>query len=142
LASNSFAVLPPQACCLIAAFGCNAQMRAPRQKKTGGNRMPHDPHTRRRQIKDRLEQAEKTLSATRNSAGGHSRAVLLHLERQIHASKKDLALLEGQLAADASSEGVPAQENDRHGGSGAKAGPAAKNVKPERGMRGRVSPLY
>ncbi|WGJ13054.1 hypothetical protein QEV83_09940 [Methylocapsa sp. D3K7] len=56
--------------------------------------MPHDPHTRRRQIKARLEKAEKTLSATRSSAGGHSRAVLLHLEREIHASKKDLALLD------------------------------------------------
>jgi hypothetical protein len=95
---------------LIAAFGGIARgARAP-AKKTGGNRMPHDPHTRHRQIKARLEQAEKTLSATRNSAGGHSRAVLLHLERQIHASKKDLALIEVQLADGANSGHSKAQE--------------------------------
>jgi hypothetical protein len=56
--------------------------------------MPLDPQARRRQIKARLEQAEKTLTATRSSAGGHSRAVRLHLEREIHASRKDLDLLD------------------------------------------------
>jgi hypothetical protein len=109
-ASNSFAVLPPQAWCLIAKFGGNAcGARAP-AKKTGGNRMPYDADARRQQIKARLEHAEKTLSATRSSAGGHSRAMLLHLEREIHASKKDLALLEAQLAGAARSACMPADE--------------------------------
>jgi hypothetical protein len=53
---------------------------------------------RREEIEARLEHAEKTLLATRNSASGHSRAVLLHLEREIQASKKDLALLDAQSA--------------------------------------------
>jgi len=60
--------------------------------------MPPGRKARRREIKARLERAEKTLSATRNSAGGHSRAILLHLEREIHARKKDLALLDAQPA--------------------------------------------
>jgi hypothetical protein len=60
--------------------------------------MPQRRKTRRQEIEARLARAEKTLSATRNSASGHSRAVLLHLEREIHASKKDLALLDAQSA--------------------------------------------
>jgi hypothetical protein len=94
--------------------------------------MPHDPHTRCRQIKARLEQAEKTLSTTRNSAGGNSRAVLLHLEREIHASKKDLALLEVQLASDANSELIPAQETIAISAAGQKLGMLQKGVKPAR----------
>jgi hypothetical protein len=60
--------------------------------------MPQARQPRREEIEARLERAEKTLSATRNSAGGRSRAVLLHLKREIHASKKDLALLDAQSA--------------------------------------------
>jgi hypothetical protein len=60
--------------------------------------MPQRRKTRRQEIEARLSRAEKTLSATRNSASGHSRAVLLHLEREIHASKKELALLDAQSA--------------------------------------------
>jgi hypothetical protein len=94
--------------------------------------MPHDPHARRRQIKARLEQAEKTLSATRSSVGGHSRAVLLHLEREIHASKKDLALIEVQLAGDASSGRIKAQETIAISAAGQKLGMLQKGVKPAR----------
>jgi hypothetical protein len=57
---------------------------------------------RRQELKARLERAEKTLAATRNSASGHSRAVLLRLEREIHASKRDLALLDAQSAGSGS----------------------------------------
>lgn len=60
--------------------------------------MPRERKARRLEIKARLERALKTLSATRSSAGGHSRAILLHLEREIHARKKDLALLDAQPA--------------------------------------------
>ncbi len=60
--------------------------------------MPHEHKTRRDEIEARLERAEKTLSATRNSASGHSRSVLLHLEREIQASKKELALHDAQAA--------------------------------------------
>jgi hypothetical protein len=60
--------------------------------------MPQGCQARRKEIEARLEHAEKTLSATRNSASGHSRAVLLHLEREIQASKKELALLDAQAA--------------------------------------------
>jgi hypothetical protein len=60
--------------------------------------MSHEHEARRQEIKARLESAEKTLSAMRSSASGHSRAIRLHLEREIHASKKDLALLDMQLA--------------------------------------------
>ncbi|MGH6810860.1 MAG: hypothetical protein ACREDM_00470 [Methylocella sp.] len=67
--------------------------------------MPHGRKARREEIEARLERAEKTLSATRNSASGHSRAVLLHLEREIHASKKELAMLDAQAAGSASSKG-------------------------------------
>lgn len=94
--------------------------------------MPHDPEARRQKIKARLEQAEKTLSATRNSAGGHSRAVLLHLEREIHASKKDLALLEVQLAGAASSECLPAQETIVLSAAGQEAVMQQKGAKPAR----------
>ncbi|MDQ6868760.1 MAG: hypothetical protein M3178_10265 [Pseudomonadota bacterium] len=64
--------------------------------------MPQGFKARREEIEARLEHAEKTLSATRNSASGHSRAVLLHLEREIHASKKDLASLDAQSAGSGS----------------------------------------
>jgi hypothetical protein len=64
--------------------------------------MPQVRQPRREEIEARLERAEKTLSATRNSASGHSHAVLLHLEREIHASKKDLALLDAQSAGSGS----------------------------------------
>lgn len=60
-------------------------------------------------IKARLEQAEKTLSATRSTAGGHSRAIRLHLEREIHASKKDLEMLELQKT---DSDGPDSQEEN------------------------------
>jgi hypothetical protein len=64
--------------------------------------MPQGRQPRREEIEARLERAEKTLSATRNSASGRSRAVLLHLEREIQASKKDLALLDAQSAGSGS----------------------------------------
>ncbi|MFZ0495714.1 MAG: hypothetical protein WBE80_01280 [Methylocella sp.] len=67
--------------------------------------MPQGRKARRQEIEARLERAEKTLSATRNSASGHSRAVLLHLEREIHASKKDLALLDAQATDSGSANG-------------------------------------
>jgi hypothetical protein len=60
--------------------------------------MPQEREARRQEIKARLESAEKALSAMRSSASGHSRAIRLHLEREIHASKKDLASLDMQLA--------------------------------------------
>jgi hypothetical protein len=60
--------------------------------------MPQGRKTRREEIKARLERAAKTLSATRNSASGHSHAILLHLEREIQASKKELALHDAQAA--------------------------------------------
>ncbi len=60
--------------------------------------MPQGRKARRQEIKARLDRAERILSATRNSAGGHSHAILLQLEREIHASKKDLALLDSQPA--------------------------------------------
>jgi len=66
--------------------------------------MPQGRKARREEIEARLERAEKTLSATRNSASGHSRAVLLHLVREIHASKKDLALLDAQSAGSGSAQ--------------------------------------
>ena len=60
--------------------------------------MPQGYKARREEIEARLECAEKTLSATRNSASGHSRAVLLHLEREVQANKRELALLDAQSA--------------------------------------------
>ena len=54
--------------------------------------------SRRLKFKALLERAEKNLSAMRSSAGGHSRAIRLHLEREIHARNKDLALAELELA--------------------------------------------
>jgi hypothetical protein len=56
--------------------------------------MSNDHEARRQHIKARLEHAERTLCATRSSAGGHSRAIRLHLEREIHARNRDLALLD------------------------------------------------
>jgi hypothetical protein len=64
--------------------------------------MPQGRKASREEIEARLERAEKTRSATRNSASGHSRAVLLHLVREIHASKKDLALHDAQSAGSGS----------------------------------------
>jgi hypothetical protein len=64
--------------------------------------LPQGRKARREEIEARLERAEKTVSATRNSASGRSRAVLLHLERKIYASKKDLALLDAQSAGSGS----------------------------------------
>jgi hypothetical protein len=60
--------------------------------------MPQKHKARRREIKARLEHAQRILSATRSSAGGHSHAILLQLEREIHASKKYLASLDAQPA--------------------------------------------
>jgi hypothetical protein len=68
--------------------------------------MPNDQDSRRQEIKARLERAEKDLSATRSSADGHSRAIRLHIEREIHARKKDLALLDEQPA----NEPAPSQK--------------------------------
>lgn len=56
--------------------------------------MSNDHEARRQHIKARLEHAERMLCATRSSAGGLSRAVRLHLEREIHARNRDLALLD------------------------------------------------
>ncbi len=70
--------------------------------------MPQGRKARREEIEARLERAEKTLSATRNSASGHSRAVLLHLEREIQASKKDLAMLDLQAADSGGAKGPAA----------------------------------
>jgi hypothetical protein len=64
--------------------------------------MPQRRKTHRQEIEARLERAEKMLSATRNSASGHSRAVLLHLEREVQASKKELALLDARSAGSGS----------------------------------------
>ena len=72
--------------------------------------MSNENETRRREIKARLECAEKTLAATRSSADGHSRAIRLHLEREIHARNKDLALLDVQLAGSGSPPCMPGQE--------------------------------
>jgi hypothetical protein len=73
--------------------------------------MPQGRKARREEIEARLERAEKMLSATRNSASGHSRAILLHLEREIQASKKELALLDAQSvrssSANASGDSQP-----------------------------------
>ncbi len=62
--------------------------------------MPHKQKLRRREMEARVELAEKTLCEARSSAarGGHSRAILLQLERKIHAIKRDLALLDLQFA--------------------------------------------
>jgi hypothetical protein len=65
------------------------------ERRAGGNRMPDEDETRRQRIKALLERAENALSALRSTAVGHSRAIRLHLEREIHARNKDLALLDG-----------------------------------------------
>jgi hypothetical protein len=92
---GSLAVLPPQVWCLLAKLG-GLELAA--KANLGGSRMPQGRKARRQELKARLERAEMTLSATRNSASGRSRAVLLHLEREIQASKKELALLDAQAA--------------------------------------------
>lgn len=66
--------------------------------------MPKEHKARRREIKARLDRAEKTLCATRSSAGAQSRAIRLHLEREIHASRRDLALLDVQMTIEFSSK--------------------------------------
>ncbi|HUZ91668.1 MAG TPA: hypothetical protein VMU78_07195 [Methylocella sp.] len=58
--------------------------------------MPNEREARRQKVKALLERAEKKLAAMRSTAGGHSRAIRLHLEREIHARNKDLALLDMQ----------------------------------------------
>jgi hypothetical protein len=58
--------------------------------------MPNERETRRQKVKALLERAEKRLSAMRSTAGGHSRAIRLHLEREIQARNKDLASLDSQ----------------------------------------------
>ncbi len=62
--------------------------------------MRDELEARRKQIEILVQISEKDLRETRNSAalGGHSRAVLLHLERRVQAGKRDLALLDLQLA--------------------------------------------
>jgi hypothetical protein len=72
--------------------------------------MPQGRQARREEIEARLESAEKALSATRNSASGRSRAVLLHLEREIQASKKELALLDAQSAGSGSANASGASQ--------------------------------
>ncbi|HUB64007.1 MAG TPA: hypothetical protein VL996_06090 [Methylocella sp.] len=73
--------------------------------------MSHEHEERRQEIKARLESAEKALSATRSTAGGHSRAIRLHLEREIHARKKDLALLDMQRTSSSADLATPAEPN-------------------------------
>ncbi|VFU10298.1 hypothetical protein [Methylocella tundrae] len=67
--------------------------------------MLHELKARRKEIETLVQSSEKALVEARNSAalGGHSRAVLLHLERKVHAGKKDLARLDSQLAIGAAS---------------------------------------
>ena len=63
---------------------------------------------RRKEIEVLVQTSEADLRETRNSAalGGHSRAVLLHLERRVQAGKKDLARLDLQLTAFSASTGA------------------------------------
>ncbi len=63
--------------------------------------MQYQLKARRKEIEILVELSEKELREARNSAalGGHSRALLLDLERKLRAGKKDLALLDSQLAA-------------------------------------------
>ncbi len=74
--------------------------------------MQDELKARRKQIEILLQLSEKDLLEARNSAalGGHSRAVLLNLERKVHAGKRDLALLDSQLAM------KPCASNDARGG--------------------------
>jgi ribosomal protein L29 len=72
--------------------------------------MPQGRKARREEIEARLEHAEKTLAAMRNSARGHSHALLLHLEREVHASKKELALLDAQPAVSGSANASGASQ--------------------------------
>ncbi len=84
----------------ISAIGRLASGRA------WGAGMRHELEARREQIQILIRASESELRETRNSAalGGHSRAVLLHLERRLHAGKRDLALLDLQLAEFASAD--------------------------------------
>jgi hypothetical protein len=63
--------------------------------------MRDELEARRKQIEILVQISEQDLRETRNSAalGGHSRAVLLHLERKVQAGKRDLAQLDLQLAS-------------------------------------------
>jgi hypothetical protein len=83
----------------IVVIGTTHGMRRRPKRTLGGEiRMPHERKVRRREIEARVELAEKILCEARSSAarGGHSRAIVLQLERKIHAIKKDLALLDLQ----------------------------------------------
>ena len=62
--------------------------------------MPQKIRAQREEIKAQADRHEKTLAEARSSAalGGHSRALLLHLERKLHQVKKDLALLDSQAS--------------------------------------------
>lgn len=55
----------------------------------------------RKKIKTQIKMFEKDLLEARNSAalGGNCRGFLLHLERQVHGGKKELALLDAQMAS-------------------------------------------
>jgi hypothetical protein len=55
--------------------------------------------TLRKKIATEIQVFEKDLYEARNSAalGGSSRAFLLHLQRKVHGSKKQLALLDAQM---------------------------------------------
>ena len=70
--------------------------------------MRDELEARRKQIEILVQISEQDLRETRNSAalGGHSRAVLLHLERKVQAGKRDLALLDLQLASFSTSAGA------------------------------------
>jgi len=73
--------------------------------------MPEEDETRRQRIKALLERAENALSALRSTAVGHSRAIRLHLEREIHARNKDLALLDGQSGDSGNTSASPARKH-------------------------------
>jgi hypothetical protein len=70
--------------------------------------MRDELEARRKQIEIMVQMSEQDLRETRNSAalGGHSRAVLLHLERKVQAGKRDLARLDMQLASFSTSAGA------------------------------------
>lgn len=75
-------------------------LSAARRRPPDGGRMQDELRARREQIEGFVRVSENDLREARNSAalGGHSRAVLLQLERRLHAGKRDLALLDSQLA--------------------------------------------
>jgi hypothetical protein len=62
--------------------------------------MNDELRARREQIEILVRVSENDLREARNSAalGGHSRALLLHLERKLQAGRRDLASLDLQLA--------------------------------------------